>query len=179
MQSTSKVCITCKVLKTDDNFYRQSKGQYLSSYCKPCANAKGKAWAKANPEMNAARSNAQYHKNPARHAAYAKTSAGKYGDYKSDSSRRHGNGIKFSLTKDEFMLFWQKPCHYCNDQIETVGLDRVDNAQGYFLGNVVSCCTICNLAKRSLGRDEFIFHCRKIVANADRRSWILPADVLR
>lgn len=99
--------------------------------------------------------------------AYTKTPSGRFGSYKSDA--RNIRGIEFSITKDEFLLFWQKPCFYCDGAIETVGLDRVDNARGYILGNVVSCCKTCNFSKHILDRDEFIAHCEKVAAKAARK----------
>ena len=36
------------------------------------------------------------------------------------------------------------------------GMDRVDNAKGYVLGNVVPCCHTCNFAKRGMATNEFV-----------------------
>lgn len=73
-----------------------------------------------------------------------------------------GRGIEFRLSIEQFKQFWQKPCHYCKDKIETIGLDRVDNDKGYLINNVVSCCVTCNWMKRNLSKDIFIDHCRKV-----------------
>lgn len=74
-------------------------------------------------------------------------------------------GFSFNLTKDEFLTFWQKPCFYCGDEIQTIGLDRINSNEGYSIGNVVSCCAICNTMKLAIPRDIFIAHCYKIVNN--------------
>lgn len=63
--------------------------------------------------------------------------------------------IAFTLTFDEFMLFWKKPCHYCSADIGGIGLDRVDNTQGYVIGNIVPCCKVCNRGKSNLSQHEF------------------------
>lgn len=84
----------------------------------------------------------------------------KYRIYKKGAETR---GIEFNLTFEQFMFFWQKPCSYCGDRIEAVGLDRVDSNKGYILDNIVPCCGICNRMKRKLSKEEFINHCKKIV----------------
>lgn len=76
-------------------------------------------------------------------------------------------GMLFDLTYTQFMSFWKSPCSYCGDGIPTVGLDRVNNADGYTITNVAPCCRTCNLMKSSKTRDEFIAHCRKIAEAAD------------
>ena len=82
----------------------------------------------------------------------------RYCEYK----RRAKRG--FDLTFAQFMTFWQKPCWYCGETPETIGLDRVDNSKGYTLRNVVSCCSSCNLAKLDADRDEFLARCRRIAS---------------
>ena len=63
------------------------------------------------------------------------------------------------------MTFWQEPCKYCGDNIETIGLDRINNNIGYNKKNLVSCCSICNYAKRKMDKDKFINHCKKVAKN--------------
>jgi hypothetical protein len=67
--------------------------------------------------------------------------------------------IDWGLTEGEFMSFWQRPCRYCNSPIETIGLDRIDNTEGYSLPNVIPCCTVCNKMKGTLTMNEFIAQC--------------------
>ena len=69
----------------------------------------------------------------------------------------------FNLTFDQFKKFWQKPCYYCGDKIETIGLDRIDNNKGYEMKNIISCCRQCNYLKGNRNRNDFIMHCKKIV----------------
>jgi hypothetical protein len=58
-------------------------------------------------------------------------------------------------------------CSYCGSEPRNVakafngdfgynGLDRIDNTKGYEPGNVVTCCFICNNAKRTLSVAEFM-----------------------
>jgi hypothetical protein len=78
-------------------------------------------------------------------------------------------GLGFEFTQDEFRGFTEGPCHYCGKppsgccrrknrtygEYAYSGLDRVDNNLGYIHGNVVSCCSHCNKAKRMMSVDEF------------------------
>lgn len=72
-------------------------------------------------------------------------------------------GLSFNMTLDEFSIFfWGKPCFYCGDSFDTIGLDRVDSSIGYEVSNVVSCCARCNKAKHAMSQVEFLALCRKI-----------------
>jgi hypothetical protein len=64
--------------------------------------------------------------------------------------------IKKEITFEQYLSFWQKPCHYCGSQIKTVGLDRIDSKKSYNINNIVSCCWICNRAKMALSYDDFM-----------------------
>lgn len=75
--------------------------------------------------------------------------------------------ISFELSLEQFQTFWQQPCSYCGAEIQTIGLDRVDNSFGYCLANVVTCCRICNFMKRDLSKSEFIEQCRKIYVRSN------------
>ncbi|MFA5048406.1 MAG: hypothetical protein WC516_05295 [Patescibacteria group bacterium] len=86
---------------------------------------------------------------------------GKFNTYKRVSKKR--NKI-FNITFEEFLSFWQKPCFYCGSEIETIGLDRIDNNKGYELENVVSCCKRCNTAKSNMTYKEFIELCKRIAS---------------
>ena len=86
----------------------------------------------------------------------------KYRDYKLGAKYRK---IEFNLSYEDFKNFWQKSCYYCGEKIEKIGLDRIDNEKGYLIENIVSCCKICNLMKRSSSKDDFLNQCQKIINN--------------
>jgi hypothetical protein len=81
-------------------------------------------------------------------------------------------GRNFELTYEEFFELAFKRCHYCgrvpkrvyptdslrciNGRILVNGIDRVDNSKGYIKDNCVSCCEVCNLAKRNMSYNDFI-----------------------
>lgn len=64
--------------------------------------------------------------------------------------------IGFELSFDEFMEFWQKPCHWCGSEIALIGLDRRLPHDPYRKDNVVPCCKICNWMKMDMGEDEWM-----------------------
>lgn len=74
--------------------------------------------------------------------------------------------IQFFLSLEEFSELLTKNCHYCARE-RAWGVDRVDNFDGYYLDNVVSCCKTCNYMKNNLSYDNFIVHIKQI---ADRFS---------
>lgn len=82
-----------------------------------------------------------------------------YKKYCRDAKRR---GLIFLLTKQDFVIFQNRSCHYCNAPLDKVRLDRVDNQIGYLLNNVVPCCAICNRLKGTLGLTDFLQHITKI-----------------
>ena len=45
------------------------------------------------------------------------------------------------------------------------GIDRIDNAKSYVLDNCVSCCAICNFAKRTSSFDDYTYHIAKQAAH--------------
>jgi hypothetical protein len=61
------------------------------------------------------------------------------------------NEEQLCQTLDQDGMTW---CRYCG-LYGAVGLDRVDNSNGYSYGNVVPCCVLCNFIKADL--DVFVF----------------------
>ena len=70
--------------------------------------------------------------------------------------------IDFNLTFDQFLTFWNKPCYYCGDMINGVGIDRINNSIGYEIDNCVSCCKDCNRMKLKMSKKDFITQCIKV-----------------
>lgn len=72
----------------------------------------------------------------------------------------------FDLTIEEFRKIIYNDCYYCgrkpnaNFRSKTEklhhGIDRVDNSIGYIKENCVPCCKDCNLAKRTLSKENFL-----------------------
>lgn len=71
-------------------------------------------------------------------------------------------GNSFDLSQEQFNGLMGGYCYYCGDEIQYVGIDRLDNNMGYSDCNCVRCCTFCNLMKRAKPVGEFIGKCKKI-----------------
>lgn len=99
-----------------------------------------------------------------------------YSSYKDCSKNRN---IEFNLTKEDISKIIYNKCHYCNDppeerlvkchkkfkSIAYNGIDRVDSSKGYIIGNVVTCCYKCNIAKSDLTYNEFLNLIKNIYNN--------------
>jgi hypothetical protein len=87
----------------------------------------------------------------------------------------------FDLTDPEFKVLVDGNCYYCgsapsaikrisgNGQYIYNGVDRVDNTLGYTVANCVSCCSHCNMAKRTLSQDDFLGWISKVYTNIFRK----------
>lgn len=129
-----KICSKCKLEKTDDSFHkRNDRKSGLRSKCIDCEVLYRNSIERQLPQ--------------------------KLIEYRSGAKRR---GIDFSLTLEEFTSLWQEPCSYCGSEIETIGLDRIENNKSYSIDNVTTCCALCNVMKMALPKDVFIEHCIKI-----------------
>jgi hypothetical protein len=92
--------------------------------------------------------------------------------YKSNARNR---GLLWELSREEARSITSQDCFYCGAPPAQIvqkrskmgghdlhgryvynGIDRIDNALGYFLANVQPCCKLCNQAKSDLPLDEFL-----------------------
>jgi len=71
-------------------------------------------------------------------------------------------GLSFSLILEEFEALVFQPCFFCKEDQEPRGIDRWDNSLGYEKQNCVSCCFICNFAKKKMLGSDFILMCQKV-----------------
>ena len=81
-----------------------------------------------------------------------------------------GRGNEWGLTRDQARSLMRQPCHYCGVAPQQIyrnsktsngafvynGIDRADNSLGYLPENAVSCCGMCNKAKRDVPVEEFL-----------------------
>jgi hypothetical protein len=86
--------------------------------------------------------------------------------------------LEFSLTQEFVKRLHSKPCWYCgslpsngkgclsncNGEYIYNGIDRIDNAKGYTVDNVVPCCFICNRAKRDMSISKFQDWIKKLIS---------------
>lgn len=79
--------------------------------------------------------------------------------YSMERNARRRN-LEWTLTKTQLHVLTKENCHYCGSNPKQVmwhknhngtyvynGIDRVDNAKGYTIDNVVPCCMFCNQGK--------------------------------
>ena len=93
--------------------------------------------------------------------------------YKNYINRSKKKKIDFEFTKEEFLELTQKKCYYCGREPRTTiktkvgkktrngsftynGLDRIDSSKGYSKNNILTCCEICNKAKRDMSQKDFL-----------------------
>ncbi|MFJ5625297.1 hypothetical protein ACIQD3_21940 [Peribacillus loiseleuriae] len=83
-------------------------------------------------------------------------------------------GLTFQLSEEHVLKLIVKQCEYCgmyngmtNDGHWVNGIDRMDNFEGYTIGNSVSSCTFCNMAKHKKSVNEFITHVQKLLPFAE------------
>lgn len=82
--------------------------------------------------------------------------------YRAEANKRNK---QFLLTLHEFMMIQKNPCYLCgkeNNELHKNGLDRIDNAKGYVVNNVMACCGNCNLMKHVLPLQMFLNKCVQI-----------------
>lgn len=95
--------------------------------------------------------------------------------YKQCAKKR---GLAWLLTAVEFDYITSRNCAYCGtepkqickascstrqtSQIVYNGIDRVDNSRGYETGNVVSCCKVCNRAKDTMTKEDFLSWAKRV-----------------
>jgi hypothetical protein len=88
-----------------------------------------------------------------------------------------GGGREWGLTDKQFDNLIEGSCHYCGARKEEAqprlrksgrkwvgfnGIDRIDSGKGYFMGNVASCCSVCNYMKGAMELDDFLNHIRRV-----------------
>lgn len=88
-------------------------------------------------------------------------------------------GRAFLLTRERFEQIVEQPCTYCRTTSRTRGVDRVDNARGYELDNVVAACSGCNYLKGKLTTEAFFNKCRIVSSTMDAVVNKLPTSVPR
>lgn len=94
-------------------------------------------------------------------------------------------GVEFNLLFEDAEAYCLSDCYYCGyypkDEQQINGIDRVDNTEGYYLGNCVSCCANCNIMKGKTLIDNFIKRCKhlahKFNPEIGDNSWIYSSDI--
>lgn len=127
-----RVCKICLVPKPFSEFYlnasdrRKGRNPRYDSYCRSCRSS-----------CNRNASELRLATNPAREL---------FGLGKRSAKNR---GLAWGLTREQFAELRSKKCFYCGHQLPErgTGLDRINNELGYVVGNVLPCCTTCNVSR--------------------------------
>jgi hypothetical protein len=99
-----------------------------------------------------------------------------YNCYKQSAKRR---GHVFELKYEDFLRLTKDNCYYCGSEPSKLhpcqekfnepylynGIDRVNNFKGYFIDNVVTCCTDCNNFKHAKSQEQFFDWIKKLTKN--------------
>lgn len=149
-----KKCKICKVSQNKSEFYKnQTYKDKLMSCCKSCALEYQRNYRVRFPEKIRTYFKIYMKK-------HRQEPRQRYNSYK---CRANNKKHVFALTFNDFMQYWQKPCTYCGDDINTIGLDRINSGIGYTKKNITPCCAMCNRMKLDHTANDFISHCEKIL----------------
>lgn len=175
-----KICTKCKIEKDETEFYKDKRRvSGLRSECKSCSLEDN-----SNREHRYLGTRKEYRDNNKdkikkihrtyyinnreqilKTNSYYRTSLNyKFISYKNGAKRR---GLEWQLTKEDFEEYWNKNCFYCNNEISTIGIDRIDSTKGYVKDNIKPCCSLCNTIKLDLTYNEFIGQIIKIYNNLE------------
>jgi len=96
---------------------------------------------------------------------YSRSCWNKYNKYKDEAITRRN--FTFDITKEQWDKLTRSPCYLCGyQQIEGIGLDRIDNEERFYnIDNCKPCCGSCNSMKHDLPYDKFIETCARVAAN--------------
>lgn len=173
-----KICTKCKIDQDENEFYKSNRHlSGLKSWCKSCCRAdnnkrecnynhKRRKYREDHKEESRVNKRAYYINNKnavlSMNSKWRQTINGKWTSYVRGAKKRN---IEWSLTKDEFISYWNLNCFYCGDQINGVGIDRLDSSKGYAIENIVPCCHLCNTMKMEHSFEAFTDKVIKIYNN--------------
>lgn len=166
----TKKCKICEIEKPCGEFHKMKKGLFgVRTTCKECRKIEKQDY---NSREYVKIKNKQYyleHKDEIRERTnkHRLTLNGQFHQYKKSAKKR---GIEFELTQKECEPFFNSNCYFCNDLYDGLGMDRLDNAIGYKLNNIVPCCYRCNIMKHTSTEDDFIKQIEKILNNLKNKN---------
>ncbi len=59
-------------------------------------------------------------------------------------------GLETTISRETIRELISKPCEYCGQKNERMGVDRKENSLGHIVANTVPCCIRCNALKRDM-----------------------------
>lgn len=133
--------------------YAKNRDKYLAlakeyrQANREAVNAKSKECRLRNADIYRRRKIEYYHKNKVKILEHSRTPVIRYRYSISVAKKRC---IAWNIPESDYRELISSPrCHYRNHPLGNsgVGLDRIDNAKGYIVGNIVPCCGNCNRIK--------------------------------
>ena len=123
-------------------------------------------------ETQRAKARARYHKRLEHYRAYGRrkyqeNAVARCAASGARSKTPRGKLVTYRSVAKQYGHVWELPdalaldlmtdsCFYCGAVPSPVnGIDRVDNARGYEVNNVVTACRMCNVAKNKYSREAF------------------------
>lgn len=174
----TKKCTKCGEIKSTTEFYKNSRSKDgLKTWCKICHledskkrekkyNEKRRLYRLENKEEYRVKKRVYYLENKEKilsdNSQWRKSFNGRLLSYQRSAKKRN---IEWLLTENEFKSFWNVPCTYCGAEIDTIGIDRINNDKPYVLDNCTSCCSTCNKMKLDLSQEVFINKIKQILTN--------------
>ncbi len=175
----TKKCSKCECDKELSEFFKSKRNKDgVRSQCKICEsksnNLRESKYRKLRKKYRQTETYKQikrdYYQNNkekilSENANWRQTFKGRLLSYKRAAKKRN---IEWLLSEDEFKSFWGINCSYCNCDIKTIGIDRIENEKPYTIDNCQSCCSTCNSMKMDLSEDEFINIIKKILRHLNK-----------
>lgn len=158
-----KVCNTCKITKPLTEYTASKTCSYgVRNTCKECRKIERKEY-KSRPEVKAASQQYyQEHKDEFRERMreHYHSLNGQYHQYK---KRAVKSNLKFELTQEDCIPYYNTICSYCGGPIKGIGIDRLSSTLGYVKDNITPCCSTCNFMKGTLEKETFLNQVLKIM----------------
>lgn len=153
---STKVCRRCLEEKPSDQFWtRRVDGKtYLQVYCKPCKNIKNAPYAKAY------QSGENYRDREKQNNKLRRKLPEYRGRYLLEDCRRSDRkkGLENDLNKEFVNEKLTEGCVYCcEERVERLTLDRIDNSRGHLQNNVVTACMRCNSIRGNMPMIAWLF----------------------
>ncbi len=155
----SKTCKTCNLEKKLQMFNKDKRiKDGRRNNCKECSCIKRRKLYNNNLEENRKKGREKKREQRKNNTKMIRTDC--YYNYKNNAKKR---GYTFELTKEQVIKLTENlKCFFCNQEYKRLGIDRIRNDEGYKLGNVVSCCKMCNRMKSNFDFNSFIKKCNQI-----------------
>lgn len=172
---SEKECRICKNVKPIEIFTKRDvKNNIYRNECKDCTSKISKekkyyvksrqkkieedheGWKKHNREVHRKWVEKNYEKHSQDLKNYYKTTNGKMSSYRNRVENEN---------KEDFNLWsgklFEGICFYCGAD-ENIGIDRLNSNISYIEENCVSCCSTCNMIKKSMDMGSFLQKVRDI-----------------